>query len=99
MKRKISAKMRAKTKAMRAAMTECHDCTDYATEYHHITPVALGGTDDDDNLMPLCKACHKEYTREQHIEHDPMFIEIGCDEDGTPYVDAKTKGWKPERVL
>jgi len=99
MKRKISAEFRKKTREMRAAMIECHDCTDYAMAYHHIIPVALGGTDNDDNLMPLCRACHKERTSEQNIENNPLYIEIGYDEGGKPYVDAKTKGWKPERIL
>ena len=27
-------------------------------EVHHVEPVAVGGTDDDDNLLTLCRACH-----------------------------------------
>ncbi|MFZ4858505.1 MAG: HNH endonuclease [Desulfuromonadaceae bacterium] len=29
-------------------------------EAHHITPIALGGTDDLDNLLALCPNCHKK---------------------------------------
>ena len=33
-----------------------------ATEVHHIKPLADGGTNDFDNLMPLCKSCHSSIT-------------------------------------
>jgi 5-methylcytosine-specific restriction protein A len=33
-----------------------------ATEVHHIVPLADGGTDDEANLMPLCKPCHSRFT-------------------------------------
>ncbi len=33
-----------------------------ATEVHHIKPLADGGTNDFDNLMPLCKSCHSRIT-------------------------------------
>jgi len=29
-----------------------------AVESHHIIPVEDGGSDRDDNLLPLCKSCH-----------------------------------------
>jgi len=28
---------------------------------HHITPVIYGGTNDYENLSPLCSKCHKDY--------------------------------------
>jgi 5-methylcytosine-specific restriction protein A len=31
----------------------------------HITPLALGGTDEDSNTRNLCKSCHDEVTAEQ----------------------------------
>ncbi len=34
-------------------------CTTDATEVDHITPRALGGSDDMDNLRSVCKDCHK----------------------------------------
>lgn len=33
-----------------------------ATEVHHIKPLSDGGTNDLDNLMPLCKSCHSRIT-------------------------------------
>jgi 5-methylcytosine-specific restriction protein A len=33
-----------------------------ATEVHHVVPLADGGTDDEANLMPLCKSCHSRFT-------------------------------------
>jgi RNA-directed DNA polymerase len=31
-------------------------------EIHHITPVKYGGNNEENNLMPICKPCHKEIT-------------------------------------
>jgi 5-methylcytosine-specific restriction protein A len=36
-----------------------------ATEVHHVIPLADGGTDDEANLMPLCKSCHSRFTAEK----------------------------------
>ena len=33
-----------------------------ATEVHHIKPLSEGGTNDFENLMPLCKSCHSRIT-------------------------------------
>ena len=33
-----------------------------ATEVHHIKPLSEGGTNDLNNLMPLCKSCHSAIT-------------------------------------
>lgn len=33
-----------------------------ATEVHHIKPLADGGTNDESNLMALCKSCHSRIT-------------------------------------
>lgn len=33
-----------------------------ATEVHHITPLASGGSNHFDNLMALCKSCHSRIT-------------------------------------
>jgi 5-methylcytosine-specific restriction protein A len=40
-------------------------CDVYAVEVHHIMPIELGGTDDDDNLISLCAPCHLRYTQTQ----------------------------------
>jgi 5-methylcytosine-specific restriction protein A len=43
---------------------ECclHGITTAATEVDHIRAKAAGGTDDRDNLQPLCKTCHSRKT-------------------------------------
>ena len=33
-----------------------------AEEVHHILPLAVGGTHDENNLMALCKSCHSRIT-------------------------------------
>jgi len=33
-----------------------------AEEVHHILPLANGGTNDERNLMALCKSCHSKIT-------------------------------------
>ena len=33
-----------------------------ATEVHHIKPLADGGSNDEKNLMALCKSCHSRIT-------------------------------------
>jgi len=35
-----------------------------AQEVHHILPLGHGGTNDDSNLMSLCKPCHSRITAE-----------------------------------
>lgn len=41
---------------------DCLKCGDVATEIDHIVELNAGGTNDLDNLQPLCKACHKAKT-------------------------------------
>jgi 5-methylcytosine-specific restriction protein A len=33
-----------------------------AEEVHHVLPLADGGTNDESNLMALCKSCHSKIT-------------------------------------
>lgn len=49
---------------------ECANCgsTDNI-EYHHIVPVALGGTNRLTNIVPLCSRCHKAAHGSHHISH------------------------------
>lgn len=35
-----------------------------AEEVHHVIPISQGGTNDERNLMALCKACHSRITLE-----------------------------------
>ena len=60
MKRKISEEFKKARREMIERRTKCHECEDYATELHHIIAVEDGGTDDIENLMPLCKECHMD---------------------------------------
>lgn len=48
----------------------CRDCkakglVTVATVPDHITPLAKGGSDTDDNIRCLCKPCHEKRTAEQ----------------------------------
>jgi 5-methylcytosine-specific restriction endonuclease McrA len=51
-----------------------------ATAVDHIRPRARGGTDDRENLQPICAACHEAKTLE-----DRGYAPRGCDADGIPY--------------
>ncbi len=92
MKREISTEFKKARSEMIERKTKCHECEDYATELHHITAVEDGGTDDIENLMPLCKKCHKEYTSEQTTERNRLWVELNIDDDGE--VTAKCSGDK-----
>ncbi len=39
----------------------CEQCKAVAVDIHHIKEKSLGGTDDIDNLIALCRDCHSEY--------------------------------------
>lgn len=41
---------------------DCLQCGDVATEIDHIIELDQGGSNDLDNLQPLCKACHTKKT-------------------------------------
>ena len=65
-----------------AAEPLCRRCkergrTVEATVPDHIKPLALGGTDDDDNIRCLCGPCHDEVTAEQFGHR--QVAEIGAD--------------------
>ena len=53
---------RARALALRVYGDACVLCGDRATEVDHIVEVVNGGTNDIENLQPLCKACHKQKT-------------------------------------
>lgn len=57
-------------KARLAAEPLCRRCREHgltteATVPDHILPLALGGTDTDDNIRCLCAPCHEIVTAEQ----------------------------------
>jgi len=52
-----------------------------ATVVDHVVPLALGGSDDDDNTRNLCDACHLAVTREQ-FGH--VLTNRGVDRTGRP---------------
>jgi 5-methylcytosine-specific restriction enzyme A len=51
----------------------CQPCmkagrTTTATEVDHVKPKAKGGTDDDDNLVAICRSCHRDKTAREAAE-------------------------------
>lgn len=57
-----------------AAQPFCQDCLAdggverAAKEIDHIIPIALGGSDEDNNVRCLCKPCHRVRTRDQFAQ-------------------------------
>jgi 5-methylcytosine-specific restriction endonuclease McrA len=43
-------------------LSRCYDCgkENCVTEIHHRIPKKFGGSDEIENLIPLCRECHKE---------------------------------------
>jgi 5-methylcytosine-specific restriction protein A len=67
------------------AEPRCRDCRAKGIDRasvtpDHIRPLALGGTDTDDNIRCLCEPCHEKRTAEQFGQKVKQ--EIG--EDGWP---------------
>lgn len=50
-----------------------------AEEVDHVIPLFKGGSNDEDNLQPLCKACHVEKSIAEMRATRP-----GLDENGVP---------------
>jgi 5-methylcytosine-specific restriction enzyme A len=40
----------------------CVACGAEATDVHHVLPLRMGGTNDEENLEPLCHSCHSRHT-------------------------------------
>lgn len=57
-------KLRARFLKEHPLCEQCRQSGRYtaATEVHHIKPLSEGGTNDERNLMALCKACHSRIT-------------------------------------
>lgn len=89
-----------KTEAWEDADGRCQGCgvTLGEGEYHydHVKPVALGGTNDAENVQLLCFDCHARKTAED-IERiakaDRQGRRSGRQREG------KRKGWKPSRPM
>jgi hypothetical protein len=96
MKRKVSKEFKKARREMIEQKTKCHECENFATELHHIIAFEDGGTDKIENLMPLCEECHKEYTSEQTIERNKIWVEIGVNENDE--MTAQFKGDSVERL-
>ena len=43
--------------------------TDGELDLHHKIPVSKGGTDSPDNLITLCRTCHKEWHKEHGVDY------------------------------
>lgn len=56
-------------KQLRKALgCKCANCgSDKGIEYHHIVPLALGGTNRLTNIVPLCNICHEKAHGSQNI--------------------------------
>lgn len=89
MGRKTSAKFKKVRTEMILKKIKCHNCSDYATELHHIVAVADGGTDAIENLLPLCSSCHQEYTSDQTSERNRLWVQLSVDKDGEVMVQCK----------
>lgn len=60
----------------------CANCgSEDDIEYHHIVPLALGGTNALTNLIPLCYKCHKAA---HHGRHITSFADHSHSDDGRP---------------
>lgn len=60
MGRRSGVETRLRKKAFSRYGERCAKCgTRKRLEIHHIKPVVRGGTDDIENLIPLCRKCHK----------------------------------------
>lgn len=80
-KRKVSKNVSRIREGFNAQM--CCKCGSFLeVEMHHMIPVDIGGTDDIENLMPLCEECHREYTL-YYVKHKKdiikRFAELNAD--------------------
>lgn len=49
---------------------KCHRCTDL--HVHHIRAKVFGGTDENENLITLCVACHEEWHAVETVADFPF---------------------------
>jgi len=58
--------IRKREKEKSPHISQCAFCGESnALEEHHMIPLFMGGTNDDDNLVFLCRACHRRVTKYQ----------------------------------
>lgn len=50
-----------KAKVRRKAHLSCCLCKAIGVEVHHLIPQELGGSDSEENAVPLCPSCHEAY--------------------------------------
>lgn len=55
-----------------------------ATEVDHITPLSLGGSDDDQNLQAICEPCHKAKTEREAAKAQGRRVKVTFGADGWP---------------
>jgi hypothetical protein len=60
----------------------CRGCERPASEAHHILHRSLGGDDRQENLMPLCHACHRLY-------HGEGMVAATLENDELVYLERK----------
>ena len=61
---------------------KCGNCgSEEMVEYHHVVPLALGGTNSITNIVPLCYKCHKAA---HHGRHITSFADHSRSNDGRP---------------
>lgn len=71
-KRVTGRRLQAMRAALFAAHPLCAECerqgrATLATQRDHITPLAEGGTDDDDNVQGLCEPCHEVKSKAESL--------------------------------
>ena len=64
--RGYSAKWRKVRDKYIAMYPTCALCGARAEHVHHIVPIRYGGTNEFDNLMPLCITCHNRATAKEN---------------------------------
>ena len=71
--KRYSGKWRSIRKKYISSHPLCEKCKDDkmltpASEVHHIIPLSRGGTNDENNLMSLCKSCHSKITAKESFK-------------------------------
>lgn len=75
---------RAALNAKLANEPKCRKCKNAkATDPHHIVLKSKGGDDVEDNVVPLCRPCHREYHDGGELELNAREIAYVVDRLGT----------------